>query len=59
MSAVQVDLRDADLIPGLGRSLEEGKGNPLQYSFLQNAMGRGAWRTTVHRVAKSQTCLSN
>ena len=49
------DIRDADLIPGLGRSLEEGKGNPLQYSFLQNAMGRGAWRTTVHGVAKSQT----
>ena len=30
-------------IPGLGRSLEEGNSNPLQYSCLENPMGRGAW----------------
>ena len=30
------------LIPGLGRSPREGNGNPLQYSFLENSMGRGA-----------------
>jgi len=30
------------LIPGLGRSLGEGNGNPLQYSCLENPMGRGA-----------------
>ena len=29
-------------------------GNPLQYSCLENPMDRGAWRATVHRVAKSQ-----
>ena len=30
----------------------EGNGNPLQYSCLGNAMDRGAWQTTVQRVAK-------
>ena len=42
-------------IPGLGRSPGEGNGNPLQYSFLENPMDRGAWWATVHRVAESQT----
>ena len=32
-------------------------GNPLQYSCLENPMDRGAWRATVHRVAKSWTRL--
>ena len=32
-------------------------GNPLQYSCLENSMDRGAWRTTVQGVAKSQTQL--
>jgi len=40
------------LIPGSGRSLGEGNGNPLQYSCLGNFMDRGAWRATVHGVAK-------
>ena len=39
-------------IPGSGRSPGEGNGNPLQYSCLENPMGRGAWWATVHRVAK-------
>ena len=30
----------------------EGSGNPLQYSCLENPMDKGAWRTTVHGVAK-------
>jgi len=30
-------------IPGLGRSLGEGNGNPLQYSCLENPMDEGAW----------------
>ena len=34
-------------------------GNTLQYSCLENPMDRGAWRATVHRVAKSQTWLSD
>ena len=35
----------------------EGHGNPPQYSYLENRMNRGAWKATVHRVAKSQTQL--
>ena len=51
------DLRDMGLIPGSGRSLEEGNGNPLQYSCLENPMDRGAWLAMVHSVAKSRTRL--
>ena len=46
---------DVGSIPGPGRSLGEGNGNPLQYSYLENPMDRGAWRATVHRVTKSRT----
>ena len=35
------DIRDAGLIPGLGRSPGGGPGNPLQYTFLENPMDRG------------------
>ena len=50
-------LRDMHLTPGLERSPGGGHGNPLQYSCLENPMDRGAWRATVHRIAKSQTQL--
>ena len=54
------DLRDVGSIPGLGRSLGEGNGNPLQYSCLANSMDRGVWQATVlPGVAKSQTRLKN
>ena len=43
---------DVGLIPGSGRSPGEGNGNLLQYSCLGNPMDRGAWRPTVHGVAK-------
>ena len=43
--------RDVGLIPESGRSPGEGKGNPLQYSCLENPMDRGAWRAAVHGVA--------
>ena len=46
-------------IPGSGRSPGEGNGNPLQYSCLENPMDGGAGWATVHRVAKSQTRLSD
>ena len=46
------DVRDAGSIPGLGRSPEGGHGNPLQYSYLENPMNRGAWQATVHGVAR-------
>ena len=47
------------LIPGLGRSLGDRNGNPLQYSCLGNPKDREAWWATVHVVTKSQTGLSN
>ena len=43
---------DTDFIPGLGRSLGEGNGNPLQYSCLKNSMDKGACQATVHRSQK-------
>ena len=49
------DIRDAGSIPGSGRSPVEGKGNPLQYSCLENPTDRGAWSAMVHGVAQSQT----
>ena len=50
---------DLGLIPGLGRSLGVGHGNPLQYSCLENPHGQKAWQAAVHGVSKSQTRLSN
>ena len=47
------DIGDTGSIPGLGRSPGEGNGNPLQYSFLENPMDRGAWQVTVHGVTES------
>ena len=49
--------RDAGLIPGLGRSPGEGNGYPLQYSCLENPMGRGAWWAAIYGVAQSRTQL--
>ena len=51
--------RDLGSIPKLGRSPGEGNGYPLQYSCLENSLGREAWQATVHGVTKSQTLLSN
>ena len=46
---------DMGSISDLGRSPEEGNGNPLQHSCLENHMDRGAWWATVHGVAESDT----
>ena len=43
---------DVGSIPRSGRSSGVGNGSPLQYSCLEDPMDRGAWRATVHRVAK-------
>ena len=42
------DAEDVGSIPGSGRSLGEGNGNPLQDSCLGNPMDRRAWWATVH-----------
>ena len=49
------DLRDKGTIPGSGKAPGGGHGNTFQYSCLEKPMDRGAWRATVHRVAKSWT----
>ena len=53
------DTANAGLIPGSGRSLGGGHGNPLRYSCLENPMDRGAWRATVHGVAGESDTLSD
>ena len=46
------DSRDVSLLPVLGRSFGERNGNPLQDSYVENPMDRGAWWATVHGVTK-------
>ena len=46
------DTRDKDLIPGSGISSGGGHGNPLQFSYVETPMNRGAWRAIVHRNHK-------
>ena len=53
------DAGDEGSIPGWGRSLGGGNGNPLHYSCLGNPMDREAWWATVHGVEKSRTRLSD
>jgi len=48
------EIGDTSFIPGCGSSPGGGRGNPLQYSCLENPMDRGAWRATDHGVTKSQ-----
>ena len=47
-------IRNMGLIPGTRRSPRGGHA-PLQYSSLEDHMGRGAWWATVQRVAESDT----
>ena len=47
------EVRQEALIPGSGRSPAGTHRNSLQCSCLENPLDRGAWRATVHRVAKS------
>ena len=53
-SQVMLVVRDMSSIPGWGRSLGGGHGNPLQYSCLENPMDRGTSWAMVHRVTKSR-----
>ena len=49
------DIRDLDFIPGSGRLLGGGHGNPLQYSCLENPRDKGAQQATVHGIINSKT----
>ena len=51
--------RKPGFYPWVGKISEEGNGSPFQYSCLENPMDRGAWKTIVHVVTKSQTWLSH
>ena len=53
------DAKDTGSILGAGIYDGVGRGNPLQYSCLENCMDRGAWRATVPGAAKSQTRLTD
>ena len=52
-----VNSGDIGLIPGLGRSPGGGNGNPLQCSYLENPMGRGAWCIYKY-MADSFCCIT-
>ena len=47
--------RESGSIPGSQRSPGGEHGNPLQYSWVENPMDRGAWWATAHRAAQSRT----
>ena len=51
------DIKDADSVPGLGRSPGGRHGNLLQYSCLENPMDRGTWQAAVLRVSQIRTQL--
>ena len=50
---------DTGSIPGLERFPGEGHGNPLQYSYLEKSMDRGAWWATVHGVTKESDMIEH
>ena len=55
----QIVSGDPVSVPESERSPGEGNGYPLQYSCLENPMGRGVLRAIVHGVTESQTRMSS
>ena len=51
--------KDKSFYDLVGGNFGEGKGNPLQYSCLENPMDGGAWKAAVHGVAEGRTQLSD
>ena len=51
MQEATCNVGDLGLIPGLGKSPEEGNGNPLQYSCIGNCMEREASWVKFHGIA--------
>ena len=58
-SASAGDTGDMGSVPGSGRFPGGLRGNPLQYSCLENSMDRGTWRAAVLGVQKNWTRLSD
>ena len=52
LAANAEDVKDVGVVLGSGRSPGGGRGGPLQYSYLENSMDRGAWEATVHGATK-------
>ena len=50
---------DLGSIPGMGRSPGEGNGSPLQYSYLENPMDRGACQATIYGVTRVRLDLAH
>ena len=51
-------IREGDIsLHGTSLIWGEGNGNPLQYSYLENYVDRGAWWAAVHGAAQSRTRL--
>ena len=59
LPATAGDLRDTGSIPRWGRSSGGRRGNPFQYSCLENPMDRGVWWATVQGLTKIQAWLSD
>ena len=56
------DTRDSNSIPGLERSPGGVRGNPSQYSCLENTMDRGVWQATVcigWQGVRQEACTNN
>ena len=55
-----MQVRQETLVQSVGWEdpLEEGHGNPLQYSWLENPMDRGAWQATVPGVTETDTTVN-
>ena len=51
----KVNYHHPSLLVSLSQTFEEGNGNPLHCSCLENPMDRGAWQAPVHGVTKSRT----
>ena len=49
------DVRHKGSVPGSGRSPGGGHDNPLQYSCLENLMGREPWKASLQSDKDSDT----
>ena len=52
MKNLPANAENSGFVPGSGSSPEGGRGNPFQYSCLENPMDRGAWQAIVHEIIK-------